>query len=339
MPKTSLSSDASDVTEIIAAWPDRPRLGAQLMIGKYGVPQEATADQLIWHDQGPYKRINVTQAEHHHDFPKPHMDFMEHTINYRVPPERAAALAEYDGSCTFDRTRGELSARCDLEGHNILTLNLAHDIVTGKMTAQQARTAFSEIVTDDIKGKYPAYTTALQFDPEDTDDVEFADTSTIPGSPERPDGLTDTKGDKNDGEVLGFVGAADELEVVAAIAASGKALKPEVAEFAQMLHEAHGKHLEATLLLGQRIGVTPLETTAVDSFRRKNAGELAVLAELDGDEFSDAFVAAKVKGHTEFLEMLDQELIQSANSDDVKQHLREMRTDLTGHLAQAAAMQ
>ncbi|MBC7768917.1 MAG: DUF4142 domain-containing protein [Phycisphaerales bacterium] len=326
------------MTEIISAWPDRPRLGAQLMIGKYGAPQEATADQLVWHDQGAYKKINVTRAEHHHDFPKPHMDFMEHTINYRVPPERAAALAEYDGSCTFDRTRGELSARCDLEGHNILTLNLAHDIVTGKMTAQQARKAFSEIVTDDIKGKYPAYTTALQFDPEGSDVAEFADTSTIPGSPERPDGLTDTKGDKIDGEVLGFVGAADELEVVAAIAASGKNLKPEIAEFAQMLHEAHGKHLEATLLLGQRIGVTPLETPAVDSFRQKNAGQLADLATLDGDEFSDAFVEAKVKGHTELIEMLDKKLIQSANSADVKLHLSEMRTHLSSHLAQAEAM-
>ncbi len=32
-----------------------------------------------------------------------------------------------------------MSARCDLEGHNILTLNLAHDIVTGKKTAEEAR--------------------------------------------------------------------------------------------------------------------------------------------------------------------------------------------------------
>ena len=97
--------------------------------------------------------------------PKPHMDFMEHTIVYQVPANKADALSEYDGSCTFDRTRGTLSARCDLEGHNILTLNLAHDIVTGKKSASAARKAFGEIVGEDMLGKHPPYVEALQFKP------------------------------------------------------------------------------------------------------------------------------------------------------------------------------
>ena len=36
-----------------------------------------------------------------------------------------------------------MSARCDLEGHNILTVNLAHDIAMGKKSAEEARKEFS----------------------------------------------------------------------------------------------------------------------------------------------------------------------------------------------------
>lgn len=332
-------ADRELVTEIVTAWPERPRLGAQMMIDKYGLPQHAAAEELIWRDQGPYKRITATKAEHHHDFPKPHMDFLEHTIDYRVPPERAAALAEYDGSCTFDRTRGELSARCDLEGHNILTLNLAHDIVMGNLSAQEARTTFSEIVTDDIKGKYPAYTTELQFEPENAKSVKFADVPTIPGSPERPDGLTSPRGDQSDGEVLGFISAADELEVIAAITAGTKGLDSDVSEFAQMLHEEHGKHLESTLQLGQQLGVTPRESPAVDAFRVENAGMLADMLPLEGDDFARAYVDAKVKGHTRLIEMIDDKLSKKAKDEALKSHLAKTRTHIAAHLAQAQSLQ
>lgn len=331
------SDNPSDVGKIIADWPERPQLGACSMISKYGPPQCATAEELTWLDQGPYKKIVVTRDEHHHDFPKPHMDFMEHVVNYCVPPERAAALAEYDGSCTFDRTRGELKARCDLEGHNILTLNLANDIVTGKMTAQQARTAFGEIVGEDIQGRYPSYTTELQFTPEGASKAMFADAPTIPGSPVRPEGMADARGDEDDGEVLGFIAAADELEVISAITAGTKRLSSQAGDFSKMLHATHGAHLLETLALGERIGVTPRETKKIDAFRRKSAGELAALVPLDGDDFETAYLAAKVKGHGELIAMIDAKLLPDSNSDAVKQHVQATRDAVSGHMEQAKA--
>jgi hypothetical protein len=129
--RSTASIDGDTLNKLIADFPPWPRVAALQMRAQYGVPQEATSEQLIWHNAGPFKRITATRAEHHHDFPFPHMDYLEHTIEYCLPVEKAAALSAYDSSLTFDRTRGEMSARCDLEGHNILTLNLAHDIVTG----------------------------------------------------------------------------------------------------------------------------------------------------------------------------------------------------------------
>lgn len=337
--QTAMSqADRSAVDKIIGAWPNRPKLGAEQMLAKYGIPQEATSEQLIWRNQGPYKKITVTKSEDYHDFPKPHMDFMEHTINYLVPVDKADALSGYDGSLTFDRTRGEMSARCDLEGHNILTLNLAHDIVTGKKSAAEARKAFGENVVADTQGKYPPYTTALQFEPKKSG-TSFADVPVIPGSPKRAMGAAKPQGDKEDGEVLGFVGAVDDNEIVAALVAGTKKLSPEVAGYAKMLHAAHGKNLEETLMLGQQIKVTPTETDAVDKLRIKGAGELAALVPLEGDAFGKAYVEAMIKGHTEVLDMIDNQLLKNAEDPALKKHLTETRADVAQHLEEGKKIQ
>ncbi|MBA2321718.1 MAG: DUF4142 domain-containing protein [Deltaproteobacteria bacterium] len=330
--------DPETVDSILQAWPERPRLGASVMIAAYGLPQEASREQLIWRNPGKYRQITVTRAEHHHDFPKPHMDFIEHTISYRVPPERAIELSNYDGSLTFDRTRGEMRARCDLEGHNILTLNLANDIATGKMTADEARKAFSDIVTGDIEGRYPDYTTDLRFQPEREEQTRFPDVPTIGGSPLRPDGLAQPHGNAADGEVLGWLAAADELEAVSAIVAHAKKLGAATRDFAQKLHEAHGAHLVQTLALGKRLGITPLETPRIDTFRRLNAGRLADLAKLDGQAFERAFVAGKIQGHGELLVLIDGDLAARAGDAEVKRHLASTRAHVAEHLGRAKSL-
>ena len=80
-PAPMAAADRASLDKILAGWPERPRLGAQQMLSKYGAPQEATAERLIWHRMGPFKRITVTKSEDHHDFPMPHMDYIEHTID------------------------------------------------------------------------------------------------------------------------------------------------------------------------------------------------------------------------------------------------------------------
>ncbi len=235
---------AKDSTEtLLAGWPERPLLGARQMIAKYGAPEEMTDQQLVWHNQGPYKRITVTKAEDHHDFPLPHMDYMEHTISYKVPAEKADELMKFDGSVTFDKTRGEMSARCDLEGHNILTLNLANDIVTGKSDAEEARVSFGRIVADDMAGKYPPYTTKLQFEPAEM--TKDSDKPTISGAPVRAmkagdDADKEVAGKSatgGDAEILSILLALDTNEVIAMI--DGELLK--TAE-----NDALKKHLTET---------------------------------------------------------------------------------------------
>jgi len=76
-----MTADRAIVDQVIAQWSPRPRRGATMMIAKYGSPQKATSKMLIWHNQSPFKRITIWNEEVPHDFPKPHVDFLELAIS------------------------------------------------------------------------------------------------------------------------------------------------------------------------------------------------------------------------------------------------------------------
>lgn len=63
---------------------------------------------------------------------------------YQVPLEKISELAKFDGSLIVERTKGEVISRCDMEAANFLALNMMHEIVTGNMTAEQARDFLTE---------------------------------------------------------------------------------------------------------------------------------------------------------------------------------------------------
>lgn len=314
----------------VSAWPERPRLAVKEMSVKYGAPLETSSEAMIWHNAGPYKRIMVTKKEIPHDFPLPHMDFLEHTVSYNVPTDKVDDLVAFDASMTINKTAGEMSARCDLEGHNVLTLNLARDIINGSKSVQQARTAFAENVKADFGGKHPAYVEKLQFTPP-TENVMFPDKPNVPGSPMRD--VAGTEG--TDAEILSFVVAVDVNEILAAAGAQKKKISAPVIDYAKMLHTAHGENMAKTLQLGQSINVTPSDTKAVDALKTKGAGELATLISLDGEEFEAGYVDAMIKGHIEVLAMFDNQLLTAAKNDKLKAHLTETRGHIAMHLEQA----
>ncbi len=149
---------------IIANWPAKPQEVARMVIARYGQPNETTASMLIWNNNGPWTRTIVYREEVPHSFPMPHPDLLEQFIDYRVPTARFSALAAYDGSVIVERTKGEMSARCDKEEMNILALNLAHDIVTGKRSVEDARRFYAETAMAFMRGQRPPYTQRLQFE-------------------------------------------------------------------------------------------------------------------------------------------------------------------------------
>ena len=345
--RAPMAMDRPGVDRLIASWASRPRLGAEEMMAKYGMPQEATTERLIWHNAGPFKRIAVMNLETPHDFPMPHVDFLEHTITYDVPQSKVAALIEFDASSTINRTVGELSARCDLEGHNILTLNLDHDIVMGRKTVAQARKAFGDNVQADVMGKHPAYVEGLLFKPHTPAAAAFSDKPVVPGSPERANDMDASAKAKiaangakgGDAEIVAAVFAVDLNQVLAAAEAQKKQVSPAVIAYAKRLHEEHGMNMGVSLKLGGQIGLTPVVTPMVDGLLVKGAGELAALMPMNGAEFERAFLDMMVKGHREVLAMIDSQLMPAARNGALKQHLTHSREHVAKHLAEGQRLQ
>jgi hypothetical protein len=163
---TAARMDDAAVQAMVNGWPQTARESAMMAIGKYGAPDEATPSMLVWHhDSGPWKRSIVYREEIQHDFPMPHKDVWEQVVDYRVPPEMFDELAQYDGSVIVERTKGELSARCDKEEANFLAVNLADDVVHGRRTVADARQFYAQQIQAVMRGEKSPYVTGLRFIP------------------------------------------------------------------------------------------------------------------------------------------------------------------------------
>ena len=169
----------AQLKRILRDWPAPQRNIADQMIAKYGLPNEATPSKLFWYENKPWKRTELSRDAVLHHWPTIHTDFLTQTINYRVPPEKFDLIAEFDGSIICDRTRGEISARCDSESANVLGMNMVHEIVSGKRTVKEARRISCESTVAYNLGRKAPYAERLLFDvPQDgTEDLDKSEIS------------------------------------------------------------------------------------------------------------------------------------------------------------------
>jgi hypothetical protein len=147
MNATASSKSAEEwAQKNLEGWPPKTIALAVELIKKYGDPNEATPTQVTWYRNGPWKRTVIYKEGAPHNFPRPHQDVLEQTVDYKVPVDKAADLLKYNGSLVVDRTRGELSAHCDSEQQNTIALNIANDIVKGERNVEQALAYHAQII-------------------------------------------------------------------------------------------------------------------------------------------------------------------------------------------------
>jgi hypothetical protein len=145
--------DRAALDSLISSWPSNSRQTAQAMVNKYGEPQEATSTMLIWNDNGPWKKTIVYKDGVPHNFPSPHTDVLQQFVAYKVPADKVGELNKFDGSIVYDRTRGWLSVNGPREDLNVLSLNEADQIISGKKTYADARTDFAKNSAQIVSGK------------------------------------------------------------------------------------------------------------------------------------------------------------------------------------------
>jgi hypothetical protein len=64
-----------DVMKMMQGWPADS--------AKYGVPDEATASMMVWHNNGVFKRTVASRTSITHKFPVMHPDSMEQFVDYK----------------------------------------------------------------------------------------------------------------------------------------------------------------------------------------------------------------------------------------------------------------
>lgn len=196
-PAAQRETAGKTAEQIVADWPEVAKKAAMETIKKQGQPTGITANRLIWQDKAPYKMIIAQKHQIPHHFPVEHFDVLEHVIDYMVPSDKFDELATFDGSVIVERTRGTMSARCDSEAHNLIALNLANDIVTGKTSVEDAKKRYMELAKALKQGEKPEYTQKLTFDvPKDTGDPGTPVKAQAAGQDQSPDKVA-AKSDKN----------------------------------------------------------------------------------------------------------------------------------------------
>lgn len=172
--------ERAKVDEIVREWPETSRIAVEHNLQKYGLPNEATQSRFVWYNNGPWKRTVITWQEIPHNFPAPHVDVIENFIDYKIPLDKYNEIAEFDGSIIIERTKGEVSARCDSEAANFIALNLMHQILSGKMNVKEAKEAYGEAMSAHLLDRPTNYDKKLVFDPpngktRDLDEMQMAD--------------------------------------------------------------------------------------------------------------------------------------------------------------------
>ncbi|HEY4211085.1 MAG TPA: hypothetical protein VGM84_06375 [Steroidobacteraceae bacterium] len=162
-PRLSPAEAAAWAQKNLEGWPKITIALATALLEKYGAPESNTPEQVNWSHNGPWNRTILYREGPQHNFPRPHRDILEQAVSYKVPPEKIADLVRYDGSLGVDRTRGELSVHCDTEEHNILTLNIADDIVKGERNVDQALTYHAQVIRGLETHDPQAYAEKLRF--------------------------------------------------------------------------------------------------------------------------------------------------------------------------------
>lgn len=151
-------------SNLASGWPESSVIAAKEIISKYGEPTETTSTMLIWRNVAPFREIIVHRNVYPHQFPLLHKNAVEHKVDYKAPSSnKVGEVWEYNGAVTLDRNRGQMSVVGENEAMNILSLNLAHEILTGERSYESARIKYGQETLDFLNGRRTNYTQSLKF--------------------------------------------------------------------------------------------------------------------------------------------------------------------------------
>jgi hypothetical protein len=164
-PTTPMSAGVRlDHAQAVATnWYTYSEVMAMKLMEKYGPPDLIESQRLVWYDRGPWNKIAVWDKEDYYYSNTVGPDDLEQTLSYDVPADKRKALAAFSDKLVVSKDGKELSVIGNSEALNFLTLNLAHEIVSGARNPADAKSFYDRTSQLSQAGKSSPYTEGLLF--------------------------------------------------------------------------------------------------------------------------------------------------------------------------------
>lgn len=157
--------DAPAAEDAIRHWKEGPRAVARQMIAEYGPPQQAGWRQLRWTDNGPWVQTIVHRSAFPRVLGPRKRDWLEQTVSYLAPVQAVDDIHAFDERVEVNRRAAQMSSRSPDEPTNILLLNLAQEVASGRRDVRSARELAARTEALAKEGKTSVYTQRLLFRP------------------------------------------------------------------------------------------------------------------------------------------------------------------------------
>jgi len=142
-----------------------------------------------------------------------------------------------------------------------------------------------------------------------------------------------------DAEIVSVVETVNMGEIKEGHLAQGRANSNEVKDFAKTMVTDHTVMNDSAKALGQKQGLKPQFNPVSKSLKDDSDKTMKQLKDLKGADFDKAYIDSQVKDHQTVLDTIDNTLLSSAKSQELKDALAQSRSKVAEHLEHAKKLQ
>ena len=139
----------------------------------------------------------------------------------------------------------------------------------------------------------------------------------------------------DDANVVAIILAANNTDLSYARLVPARARSPEVKAFAQRMTTDHTILNARINDIAARNGITAVDDAISLDFRDHSAARRDVLRELDGARFDSTYAANEVLYHEELLAAIDNVLLPSVRTAELREFVMNLKPAVSAHLAHA----
>jgi len=138
-----------------------------------------------------------------------------------------------------------------------------------------------------------------------------------------------------DGQIMQVLANVDSGEIEQAQIALSNATSPAVREFAQHMVDQHTQSKQDAQQLSAQTKIIPSPSEPADEVHTKGSMVLDKLKSADAASFDSTYIQAQAQQHQDVLKMLNEKLIPSASSPELRDALQKTKSMVQHHIDMA----